>query len=158
MSNGWLAAWKGCSAVCVIRHRTPRRDADRMGRSQSRLKERLPDHSLTPLAFAGGFLAQSWSLLSGRMNLSAGGRWDHHSIDGVTAFSPQTSFSFSPLSSMSLRLGWGQYVQYPEISQLTSNLGSRDLLPMRSTQMIGAVEQRIGHRARVRAEFYNQRA
>jgi hypothetical protein len=105
---------------------------------------------------AGGFLAQSWSLLSGRMNLSAGGRWDHHSIDGVTAFSPQTSFSFSPLSSMSLRLGWGQYVQYPEISQLTSNLGSRDLLPMRSTQMIGAVEQRIGHRARVRAEFYNR--
>jgi hypothetical protein len=57
---------------------------------------------------------------------------------------------------MSLQLGWGQYVQYPEISQLTSNLGSRDLLPMRSTQMIGAVEQRIGKRARVRAEFYNR--
>jgi hypothetical protein len=105
---------------------------------------------------AGGFLGQSWSLMSNRINLSAGWRWDHHSIDGVNAFSPQTSFAFRPLSSMSLQLGWGQYVQYPEISQLTSNLGSRDLLPMRSTQMIGAVEQRIGQRARVRAEFYNR--
>lgn len=105
---------------------------------------------------AGGFLQQSWPLLSGRMSLSAGGRWDHHSTDGVTAFSPQTSFSFRPLSSMSLQLGWGQYTQYPEISQLTSNLGSRDLLPMHSTQTMGALEQRIGDRTRVRAEFYNR--
>jgi hypothetical protein len=105
---------------------------------------------------AGGFVQQSWPLLSGRMSLSTGGRWDHHSIDGVTAFSPQASFSFRPLSSMRLQLGWGQYVQYPEISQLTSNLGSRDLLPLRSTQVIAAVEQRIGDRARVRAEFYNR--
>ena len=105
---------------------------------------------------ASAFVQQSLSLWSQRLQLTAGGRWDHESIDGVAAFSPQTSVTLSPWRPTRFQLGWGQYVQYPEISQLTSNLGSPNLLPMRSTQVIGAVEQRIGERARIRAEFYDR--
>jgi hypothetical protein len=39
---------------------------------------------------------------------------------------------------------------------LTSPLGSRALLPIRSNQLIAAVEQRLGARARIRAEYYDR--
>jgi hypothetical protein len=42
-----------------------------------------------------------------------------------------------------IHLGWGQYVQYPEISLLTSPLGAASLLPIRSNQAIAAIEQRL---------------
>jgi outer membrane receptor protein involved in Fe transport len=87
-------------------------------------------------------------LLENRLTVNAGLRWDHYSIDDVTAFSPQTSVTLSPWSSGKIQLGWGQYAQFPEISQLDSNLGSPSLLPERSTQAIAAIEQRIGARTR----------
>src|SRR5207249_1065600 len=105
---------------------------------------------------AGAFVQQSWSLWSNRFQLNAGGRWDRNSIDNVTTFSSQTSVTLSPWTSTHFQLGWGQYTQFPEISQFTSNLGSPSLLPMRATQVIGAVEQRLGERARIRAEFYDR--
>jgi hypothetical protein len=55
-----------------------------------------------------------------------------------------------------VQLAFGQYVQYPEISLLTSPLGSRALLPTRSNQATAALEQRIGRRTRIRAEYYNR--
>jgi hypothetical protein len=104
----------------------------------------------------GGFLQQSWGARNGRVSLSAGGRWDHHSLDSLTTFSPQASLSLSPTSSLRLQLGWGQYVQYPEIRQMALSLGSRGLLPVRSAHAIAAVEQRLGERVRVRGEFYDR--
>jgi hypothetical protein len=105
---------------------------------------------------AGGFVDQSWTTWNGHLHLNIGTRWDRHSTDGVTSISPQSSLAFSPWSSTRFQLGWGQYVQYPEISQFTSNLGDRRLLPMRSTQVMAAVEQRFTERTRVRAVFYNR--
>ncbi|MBV9265123.1 MAG: TonB-dependent receptor, partial [Acidobacteriaceae bacterium] len=81
---------------------------------------------------AGAFAQQSWSFWDTRLTVNAGGRWDHDSIDGVTAFSPQASVTLSPWSSTKFQWGWGQYAQFPEISQLNSNLGTPSLLPERS--------------------------
>jgi hypothetical protein len=47
-------------------------------------------------------------------------------------------------------------VQYPELSLLTSPLGGRGLLPLRSNQAIAGVEQRLGERTRLRLEYYNR--
>jgi len=105
---------------------------------------------------SGGFFEQSWSMAEGRVHLSAGGRWDHHSIDRVTAFSPRAGATFSPWRSLRLELGWGQYVQYPQISELAASLGGPNLLPMRSDHAVAAVEQRFGERTRLRAEFYDR--
>ena len=105
---------------------------------------------------SGGFLEQSWSMADGRVHLSAGGRWDHHSINRVTAFSPRVGITFSPWRSLRLELGWGQYVQYPQISQLTASLGGPNLLPIRSAHAVAAAEQRFGERTRLRAEFYDR--
>jgi hypothetical protein len=59
-------------------------------------------------------------------------------------------------SSTHLQLGWGQYVQYPEVSVLTSILGNRSLLPERSTHAVAAIEQQLGDRTRVRVEYYDR--
>ena len=105
---------------------------------------------------SGGFFEQSWSMAEGRVHLSAGGRWDHHSINRVTAFSPRAGVTFSPWRFLRLELGWGQYVQYPQISQLTAGLGGPNLLPIRSAHAVAAAEQRFGERTRLRAEFYDR--
>ncbi len=105
---------------------------------------------------ASGFLSQAWSNSNGRVNLTVGGRWDRHSIDTVSTFSPQAGMTIGLWQSSQLQLGWGQYVQFPEVSEFTSNLGSRALLPIRSTHASVAVEQRIGARMRLRATFYDR--
>jgi len=104
----------------------------------------------------GGYLGQSWSAWAGRLRLTAGGRGDHDALDGKTAWLPQASLSFSPVQSTKFQLAWGEYAQFPEISQLASNLGSNRLLPARTIQLTAAVEQRFGERTRLRMEFYDR--
>ena len=117
---------------------------------------RLLDRHEGTAAREGGYAQQSWMPWAGRLHITAGVRWDHHSVDEVAVVSPTTSLSFAATPSTRLQIGFGQYAQYPELSYLTSTLGSRGLLPVRSNQWIGAVEQRLGTRSRLRAEFYDR--
>lgn len=114
------------------------------------------DHSNGDATHTGGFAQQSWTGLEGHLHLSAGARWDHLSIGDVAPISPQASAAFVVGASTRLQLGWGQYVQYQELSLLTSPLGGRGLLPSRSNHAIAAVEQRLGARTRLRVEYYNR--
>jgi hypothetical protein len=104
----------------------------------------------------GGYVGQSWSALSGKLHVSAGGRGDHDSLDGKTAWQPQASAAVSLTQATRLQFAWGEYAQFPEVAQLTSNLGSKALLPARTIQATAAIEQRIGERTRMRVEFYNR--
>src|ERR1017187_3201140 len=104
----------------------------------------------------GGYVQQSWMPWAGRLHFTMGARWDHHSIDDVAVVSPQASASLVLAQGTRLQLGFGQYVQYPEIALLMSPLGSRGLLPTRSNHLLAAVEQRLGPRTRIRAEYYNR--
>lgn len=105
---------------------------------------------------AGGFLNQSWSVWNGRVHMSAGGRWDRDSVNGVSAFQPTSSLSFRPWSGTRIQLGWAQHAQFPEIAQALSNLGSPNLLPIRATQFTAALEQRLTRTVRARVEIYNR--
>jgi hypothetical protein len=104
----------------------------------------------------GGYAQQSWSAWTGRVRLTAGVRWDDHSIDRVPAVSPQASASFGATRGLHLLLGWGEYAQYPELSVLLSPYGNRSLQPMRSIHTLAAVEKRLGQRTRVRVEAYDR--
>lgn len=104
----------------------------------------------------GGYLQQSWMAWSGRLHLAGGARWDHESLAGVAALSPEASASVMIARATRVQLGWGQYVQFPEVSQTVSLLGGLYLLPMRSNHAIAAIEQRVGLRTRLRAEYYNR--
>lgn len=117
---------------------------------------RLLDRYDGAAARTGGYVQQSWMPWAGRLHITAGVRWDHHSTDDVAAVSPQVSASFALAPATRIQLGFGQYVQYPEISLFTSPLGSRTLLPIRSNQWLAAIEQRLGPRTRLRAEYYDR--
>jgi hypothetical protein len=117
---------------------------------------RLTDFSNGIDTQSGGYAQQSWTGLSGALHLSAGARWDRATLDGVTAVSPQASVALYVTKSTQLQAAWGQYAQFPEIALLTSPLGGRGLLPIRSNHAIAGIEQRLGQRGRLRVEYYNR--
>jgi hypothetical protein len=123
---------------------------------QSSAATRILDRARGSATREGGYAQQSFLAWKGRLHLNAGARWDHENIDGIAAVSPQTSVSLMLTPSTRVQLGWGQYLQYPEVSVLTSILGNRHLPPNRSNQTIAAIEQRIGLRTRLRAEWYDR--
>jgi hypothetical protein len=104
----------------------------------------------------GGYARQSWTAWSGRVRLTAGARWDSHSIDRAGTVSPQASAAVGLTPSTRLLLGWGEYAQYPEISVFLSPYGNRGLLPIRSIHTFAALDRRLGERTRLRLETYGR--
>ena len=132
------------------------RDQGYQDQYQSNLTARLLENFRGDSTRGGVFFGQSWSAWSGRLHFSAGGGWSRDSIDAKSAWLPQASLALSPAKATRVEFAWGQYAQYPEVSQLTSNLGNTGLLPARTTQLTAAVEQRLGERTRLRVEFYDR--
>ncbi|MBV8829452.1 MAG: TonB-dependent receptor, partial [Acidobacteriaceae bacterium] len=104
----------------------------------------------------GGDLSHSFTAWKGRLRLNASGRWDHDSLNGVTAFSPQAGLTLGLTQSLALSLGWGEYAQMPDITQLGSELGGARLGPMRSTHANLGMQYRLGASTVVRAEVYSR--
>jgi hypothetical protein len=116
----------------------------------------VKDHFHGDATRTGGYVQQSWLAWSGRLRLNAGARWDRNSLDRISATTPAASLSLRVARGTHFDLGWGEYVQYPGISVLASPLGSRGMPPERSIHAVAAVEQRLGERTRLRAEFYDR--
>ncbi len=68
----------------------------------------------------GGYLQQSLNLVQERVRAVFGGRWDRHSVNQVAVVSPFTSLALAPRRGTELRLAWGQYAQFPGVSQFYS--------------------------------------
>jgi hypothetical protein len=117
--------------------------------------QRLDEYRGTGIR-TGGFVQQSWSGLDGRLDLSVGLRWDRYSVNQIQAASPQASAAILLRPSTRIHLGWGQYVQYPEIRWLFSSYGNQHLLPERATHAVVGLEQRLDERTRLRLEFFQR--
>ncbi len=104
----------------------------------------------------GAYAQQSFALVSGKVRFTAGVRWDRHSDSPVEATSPYASVSFEPIARTRLQLDWGQYAQFPELSQIFSVFVRGRLLPERATHYEAALEQRLDERTRLRVEVYNR--
>lgn len=109
-------------------------------------------HALQPAAFA----TQSWSPSRGRIRLTAGARWERHSVMPLSVLLPHGALALSPREGTRLSFGWGQHAQFPEMQWLFARIGTPWLLPERATHYIAAVEQRLSDRSRLRAEFYSR--
>jgi hypothetical protein len=136
--------------------RRPRESGNAMRYQNNVATPRLLDSFDGTSMHTGGYAQQGWSGFSGALHVSAGGRWDRHSLSGRAAVSPHVSAVLHVTKSTRLQFGWGQYAQFPEIALLTSPLGGRGLLPIRSHQTIAGIEQRLGERTRLRLEFYDR--
>jgi hypothetical protein len=167
LGNGFYGEWTGnAAATWMWNARAPldfgvtvrraRNTGSEIRYQNTVASSRLLDFSNGVDTQTGGYAQQSWSGLSGALHISAGARWDHARLDGVSALSPQASAAFYATKSTRLQVAWGEYAQFPEIALLTSPLGGRGLLPIRSIHAIAGVEQRLGERARLRIEYYNR--
>jgi len=104
----------------------------------------------------GVYAQQTWSALRKRVQLTTGARFDHTSVSPVQTVSPYASLAIQLRAATRLQFAWGQYAQYPELSQSFSIFGSPSLLPERSTHVEAAIEQSFGDKTRLRLEFYDR--
>jgi hypothetical protein len=102
----------------------------------------------------GGFAQNRWS--RGPASLTLGLRADGMERGVPAAVSPTAGGSLRFGGNWSVQGGFGQYVQYPEVSALTSAAGGAWLLAERSSQFLLGIERRIGLSARVRVEGYQR--
>jgi outer membrane cobalamin receptor len=105
---------------------------------------------------AGAFVQQSWRMAGGRIRPALGLRLDRDSVNEVRSLSGQGSIAFLLRPSTRIHLGWGQYVQHPDLQWLYSRVGNRGLLPERANHFLVALEKRLGERTRLRMEFYHR--
>ena len=105
---------------------------------------------------AGGYVQQSFNLAKNKVHLAAGVREDAHSVSSVKVTSPYASASYSPFAKTHIQFDWGQYAQFPELSQFFSLYASTKLLPERATHYEASIEQLFDDRTRLRLEFYDR--
>jgi len=105
---------------------------------------------------AGAYVQQSFVADGGRIRLTAGVREDQHSDSSVKVTSPYAGASFQPWTKTRLQLDWGQYSQFPELSQFFSTFALGHLLPERATHYEASLEQSFNERTRLRLEFYDR--
>ncbi len=155
-SSNLTWAWKSNHTLSVGANLRSIHDAGFLNQFNGPAVVQVLDRYAGSGTLAGGYVEHSWTTFNRHIHVTTGVRWDHHSIDSQSVFSPQAGLSWSPWSSTQLRFGWGQFAQFPEVSQFTSSLGNRGLLPFRSTEAIAAIEQRLGERTRVQATFFDR--
>jgi len=105
---------------------------------------------------SGGYAQQSFSAWAGKIHLVAGARWDRNSVSIVDVASPYASLAIQPFAATKIQFDFGQYAQFPELSQYYSIFGKRSLLPIRATHYEAVLEQHLDRRTRLRLEFYDR--
>jgi Carboxypeptidase regulatory-like domain len=105
---------------------------------------------------AGGYVQQSYGFASDRIRLTGGVRRDEFSASPVDVTSPYASAAFVPWTKTHVQFDWGQYSQFPELSQIFSVFAHGAILPERATHYEATVEQGLDERTRIRVEFYDR--
>jgi hypothetical protein len=108
------------------------------------------DHTWQP----GGYVQDTWTLLSGKLALTAGMRVDHLEFTGQNVWLPRAGLSLALNSRTSLTAGYGQYAGFPALPQLLGENNNPILQAERSTQCVLGLEHLITNRFRIRLEAY----
>ncbi|MEW5980063.1 MAG: carboxypeptidase-like regulatory domain-containing protein [Acidobacteriota bacterium] len=103
-----------------------------------------------------GYLQQSWTPWSGRLQITGGIRTDQFSYTGESVWLPRGSLSLALSAGTRLSLAYGQYAQFPDYADLLGEFRFRHLRAERSTHILLALEHHIKENFRLRIEGYNQ--
>ncbi len=104
-----------------------------------------------------GYYAQdTWSSNRLKLALTGGARFDHASLTGETVVTPRAALSFAPIENTRIRLGWGQYTEFPNFGELFGSRGNPNLRAERSTHYNLSVEHLLDDRTRIVAEGFSR--
>jgi hypothetical protein len=112
-----------------------------------------------------GYAQQVSNLLSNRLHLMAGVRWDHIEQVDAQPLSAQLSAAMQVAKHTQLQFGLGRYVQFPPFQELAFPCSAvtpshpesaAEELFDRSNQFTAAVEQRFGEYTRVRVQAFDR--
>lgn len=104
----------------------------------------------------GGYLQDTWSGLAGRLTLTLGARFDRFGETGEERLLPRASASFALGARVKAMAAFGDYAQFPTFAQLHGRHGGSALEAERSRHFTVGLERRLGERARLRVEAYDQ--
>jgi hypothetical protein len=105
---------------------------------------------------AGQYVQDSVPFARGHGRFTAGVRQEEFPASPVQITTPYSSVSLQVRTNTRVQFEWGQYAQFPELSQLFSTFTRGQLLPERATHYEAALEQRLDDRTRFRLEFYDR--
>lgn len=104
---------------------------------------------------SGGWAEQGFR--RGRIAMTAGARWDHSSMAGGALLLPHGSATVEAGRGLRLQAAASQSAQFPQGSVLfITRIGNPALPAARANHFVGAIDQALGDRMRLRAEFYRR--
>jgi TonB dependent receptor-like, beta-barrel/Carboxypeptidase regulatory-like domain/TonB-dependent Receptor Plug Domain len=104
----------------------------------------------------GYYVQDTWTRVTWGLALTAGVRIDRTALTGQTVVTPRAAVSFAPRENTRVRLGWGQYSEFPGFNELFGVRGSPRLRAERATHYNAAVEHLFGDKTRIVAEVYDR--
>jgi hypothetical protein len=104
----------------------------------------------------GGYVQDTWAPGSGRLSLTAGGRFDSFAETGETRVLPRASVQVALARRTRIMAAFGDHAQFPSFGALYGQYGNPDLEAERSRHVTFALEQGLGERTRVRVDVYLQ--
>lgn len=104
-----------------------------------------------------GYYAQdTWSSNRLKLALTGGVRFDHTSLTGETVVTPRAALNFAPLENTRIRLGWGQYTEFPNFGELYGARGAAKLRAERATHYNLSIEHLFNDQTRLVVETYQR--
>ena len=104
----------------------------------------------------GGYVQDTSTLLNKRLAVGIGGRGEHFTPSGQTAWLTHASAVFTAEPGTSVSLGFGQYAQAPNLQQLYGGFGTPSLRAERATHETIAVDHLFTETLHLHAELYNR--
>jgi TonB dependent receptor-like, beta-barrel/Carboxypeptidase regulatory-like domain/TonB-dependent Receptor Plug Domain len=102
------------------------------------------------------YVQDSWSRQRSHLALTGGVRVDRSGLTGQTVVTPRVALSFAPREKWAVRLGWGQYAQFPEFAELFGVRGNSELRAERATHFNLRVERALSSQTHLNAEVYDR--
>jgi outer membrane receptor for ferrienterochelin and colicin len=103
----------------------------------------------------GGYVQDTWSMASNRIALTGGIRLDHFGPSAETVILPRSSLSIAITPGTHVTAAYGQFTQFPTLSDLRGEFRNPDLRAERASHYSIGIERLLTEKTRFRVEAYD---
>jgi hypothetical protein len=109
-----------------------------------------------PMWQPGMYLQHTVTGLNSRLAFTWGGRFEHLDFTGQNIWMPRGSLAISVLPTTKITLAYGQYSQFPNLTQFLGQSRNPDLKAERASHYTFEIEHTLNERTRIRLEAYDR--